>query len=86
MLEIVHVPWMQMEMDPVINESSTSGALNIDSNGTVDALTDELLITRYLYDTCGNTLIKDSVRVDFAQCSANEIKNHLDTTNKFGKL
>ena len=51
---------------------------DIDGNGQVDALTDGLLILRYLFGLEGETLISGVVASDATRTSAEEIEAHLE--------
>ena len=50
---------------------------DIDGNGNVDALTDGLLILRYLFGLQGDTLINDVIASDATRKTAEEIEAHL---------
>ena len=52
---------------------------DIDSNGTIDALTDGLLTLRYLFGLEGDTLISGVVAQDATRDTAEEIETHLET-------
>ena len=51
--------------------------LDIDGNGAVDALTDGLLVLRYLFGLTGNSLIAGVVAEDATRTTAEEIEAHL---------
>jgi len=53
--------------------------LDIDNNGSVDALTDGLIILRYLFGLTGDTLIKGVVATDAERVSAADIELHMAT-------
>ena len=56
------------------------GALaDVDGNGEIDALTDGLLILRYLFGLEGDTLINGVVASDATRTSAEQIAAHLKT-------
>ena len=58
---------------------STLGDLvDIDGNGTIDALTDGLLTLRYLFGLEGETLIAGVVASDATRTSAEDIEAHLE--------
>ncbi len=69
------------------NEELTSGTikviksvtfhLDIDNNGKCDALTDGLLILRYLFGFTGNTLINGVVATDAQRKTATDIENYI---------
>ena len=52
---------------------------DIDGNGSVDALTDGLLILRYLFGLEGDTLIAGVVASDATRTSAEDIEAYLNT-------
>ena len=52
---------------------------DIDGNGQIDALTDGLLMLRYLFGLEGDTLINGVVAVDATRTTAEEIEAHLET-------
>jgi hypothetical protein len=52
---------------------------DIDGNGDIDALTDGLLILRYLFGLQGDTLINGVVAEDATRTTAEEIEAHLET-------
>ena len=53
--------------------------LDIDGNGVLDALTDGLMIIRYLFGISGNALINNAVAQDGSRTSVTDITNFLDT-------
>ena len=52
--------------------------LDIDGNGSTDALTDGLLALRYLFNFGGNTLIDSAIGPGATRDTASEITNYLD--------
>jgi len=52
--------------------------LDIDNNGTVDALTDGLIILRYLFGLTGDTLTNGVVAADAQRVSATDIESHVE--------
>ena len=52
---------------------------DIDGNGQIDALTDGLLMLRYLFGLEGDTLINGVVADDATRTTAEEIEAHLET-------
>ncbi len=52
--------------------------LDVDENGASDALTDGLLVIRYVFGLTGNALTAGAVASDCARCSNTEIENYLD--------
>jgi hypothetical protein len=66
--------------DAVDIESRITGLgnrLDIDDNGNIDALTDGLIVLRYLFGLTGDTLIKGVVAADANRVSATEIEAHM---------
>ena len=53
--------------------------LDIDGNGEIDALTDGMLIFRYLLGIRGDALINSVLAPDASRTTATPIVNHLDT-------
>ena len=53
--------------------------LDIDNNGNVDALTDGLIILRYLFGLTGDTLTNGVVAPDAGTVSATDIESHLES-------
>ena len=53
--------------------------LDIDNNGSVDALTDGLIILRYLFGLTGDTLITGVVATDAQRVSAADIESYIET-------
>lgn len=54
-------------------------SLDVDGNGTADALTDGLLIIRYLFGLRGNALIANAVDPLGIRKSATDIENYIET-------
>ena len=52
---------------------------DIDGNGYIDALTDGLLILRYLFGLQGETLVNGVVAIDATSETAEDIEAHLQT-------
>jgi hypothetical protein len=67
------------EIEPFLAQCETSLASDIDGNGTVDGLTDGLLITRYLLGLRNGSLIEKTIASDCTRCTAAEIKRYLDS-------
>lgn len=65
------------EIETFLEQCSDSGRLDIDGNGTVDALTDGLLIIRYLFGIRDEFLINGAVGDGCSRCSIVEIENYL---------
>ncbi|HEX2464309.1 MAG TPA: hypothetical protein VHR17_06745 [Thermoanaerobaculia bacterium] len=53
--------------------------IDVDGNGVVDALTDTLLMLRYVFGFRGNTLITGAVGGGCTRCSAPDIEAYIDT-------
>jgi hypothetical protein len=51
--------------------------LDVDGNGVADALTDGLLIIRYVFGFRGDTLIEGALPQDCTRCTAQEIETYL---------
>ena len=66
------------ELEPILEQCGTAGTSDIDGNGEADALTDGLLIIRYLFGISGNALIESSVANDCIRCNVLEIENYLE--------
>ena len=52
---------------------------DIDSNGTVDALTDGLMLLRYLFGLTGNSLIEGSVANNATRTDAVDIEAYIQS-------
>jgi Zn-dependent metalloprotease len=59
------------------NAVVNSGSLDIDGNGETDALSDGLLVIRYLFDLTGSSLTAEAVASNCSRCSDTEIENYL---------
>ena len=83
----------ELGIDPLIGGNATVGAnnldvsissnadeitLDVDHNGEIDALTDGILIVRYLFGFAGEPLIQGAVGADANRSSADEITAYLD--------
>ena len=53
--------------------------LDIDANGSVDALTDGLIILRYLFGLRGQALISDVIPEDAMRAEASDIETYIET-------
>jgi poly(3-hydroxybutyrate) depolymerase len=62
---------------------SLGSELDIDNNGSVDALTDGLLILRYLFELRGEILLNGVVANNAARSSAAEIESYLSALTSF---
>lgn len=65
------------EIEPILEQCATASTSDIDGNGEVDALTDGLLMIRYLFGIRGDALIKGSVANNCSRCNAPEIEVYL---------
>ena len=65
------------QLEPILEQCGTDGTSDVDGNGEVDALTDGLLIIRYLFGSRGDSLIEGSVANDCSRCTATDIENYL---------
>jgi hypothetical protein len=59
-------------------DSGRAGVLDVDGNGTPDALTDGILILRYLFDPGGYWDYSDALGTGATRTSRSEIKAYLD--------
>ena len=60
------------------NMAATMVIADIDANGAVDALTDALMLLRYLFDLTGEALIKDAVSTDASRTSHSDIQQYIE--------
>jgi hypothetical protein len=51
---------------------------DIDNDGSVDALTDGLMLLRYLFDVRGNNLTQDVMGQNAGRTSQSEIEAHIE--------
>lgn len=58
---------------------TNSGHVDIDGDGSTEALTDGLLLLRYLFGFDGATLIEGAVSASATRTSADEIKNYIQS-------
>ena len=61
--------------------ASTSINLDIDNDGTTQALTDGLLVLRYLFGFQGTSLVENAVNTGATHTAATDIKDYLDSNN-----
>ena len=61
--------------------ASTSFNLDIDNDGTTQALTDGLLVLRYLFGFQGTSLVENAVNTGATHTAATDIKDYLDSNN-----
>jgi DNA-binding beta-propeller fold protein YncE len=65
------------EIETILEQCGSAGTSDIDGNGQVDALTDGLLIIRYLFGLRGDSLINGSVANNCSRCTAPEIEAYM---------
>ncbi len=65
------------QLEPILEQCGTAGTSDIDGNGKADALTDGVLIIRYLFGSRGDSLIEGALADDCSRCTAIEIENFL---------
>jgi hypothetical protein len=58
---------------------ATNGLADIDGNGAVDALTDGLMLLRYLFNLRGDPLIAGAVKNDATRTSAADIEAYIES-------
>jgi hypothetical protein len=58
---------------------ATNGLADIDGNGAVDALTDGLMLLRYLFNLRGDSLIAGAVKNDATRTSAADIEAYIQS-------
>jgi carboxyl-terminal processing protease len=56
---------------------ATNGLADIDGSGDIDALTDGLLLLRYLFNLRGDSLITNAVKANVVRANANDIENYI---------
>ena len=70
------------QTDPAAIKTYLDGirpSLDIDSNGTTDALTDGLLIMRYMFGLRGNSLIAGAVGTGATRTTAADIETYIQS-------
>lgn len=60
-------------------DANHPGTIDVDGNGTADALTDGLLVIRYLFGLRGTALIQGAVGAGAVRTSATEIEQYLQS-------
>ena len=74
------VPELSFTFDEIDTDPNvTSAVLDIDANGSFDALTDGLIILRYAFGLRGQSLIDDVISEDAMRVEVNEIEAYLDS-------
>jgi hypothetical protein len=61
------------------NHDVTSAVLDIDANGSFDALTDGLLVLRYAFGLRGESLIKDSIATNAMRTNPADIEAYIES-------
>jgi hypothetical protein len=61
------------------NQPITYSALDLDQNGSFDALTDALILLRYAFGLRGDNLINGAIASDATRTSASEIETHIQS-------
>ena len=62
-----------------LSEPIQYAALDLDQNGSFDALTDALMIMRYAFGLRGDALISNAIASDANRTSAEEIEAHIQS-------
>jgi hypothetical protein len=62
----------------LLEPTTASGTLDVDGNGQYDALTDGLLLMRYLFGISGTSLVSGAIGPNPARASANAVAAYLD--------
>ena len=65
------------EIELILDQCVATGISDIDGDGNVDALTDGLLVIRYIFGIRGEAMITNSIGNDCSRCTANEIEGYL---------
>ncbi|MEE9302449.1 MAG: hypothetical protein V3U84_01560 [Thiotrichaceae bacterium] len=68
-------------IETFLDQCADIGATDIDGNGEIDALSDGLLIIRYIFGIRGTALIEDSVGDGCSRCTAVVIEGYLEGLN-----
>lgn len=61
------------------NEPITYSALDLDQNGSFDALTDALILLRYAFGLRGNSLVDGAIASDATRTTAEDIEVHIQS-------
>jgi hypothetical protein len=61
------------------NISDLHQIADIDDNGEVDALTDALMLLRYLFELRGESLVNDAVALDANKTNVSEIESYIES-------
>jgi len=65
--------------DTDTDNNVTSAVLDIDANGSFDALTDGLIILRYAFGLRGQSLIDDVISEDAMRAEATDIETYIES-------
>ena len=82
--ESIAVETDDLASDMIARSAQISGDWDIDGNGQIDALTDGLLILRYLFGLEGEALINGVVADNATRVTANDIQAHLESLKPVG--
>lgn len=66
------------DLYPLNASDSSNALLDIDGNGSVDALSDGLVMLRYLFGLRGDALINNVIAPDATRVATDELEGHLD--------
>ena len=64
--------------------SSLGDRLDVDNDGNIDALTDGLIILRYLFGLTGDPLVNGVVGIDAQRKTASELEAHMELLTRLG--
>jgi hypothetical protein len=73
------VPELSFTFDERYRCYVTSAVLDIDANGSFDALTDGLIILRYAFGLRGQSLIDGVISEDAMRNNASDIETYIET-------
>jgi alpha-tubulin suppressor-like RCC1 family protein len=75
-----NVPELSFTFDENDTDTNvTSAVLDIDANGSFDALTDGLILLRYAFGLRGQSLIDDVISEDAMRNNASDIETYIET-------
>ena len=74
---IVFISIFSFSTTHATDRSNDTAVLDVDASGEVDALTDGLLLLRYLFGLTGDSLINDAVAVNAARMSHTDIEQYI---------
>ena len=64
--------------------SSLGDRLDVDNDGNIDALTDGLIVLRYLFGLTGDPLVNGVVGIDAQRKTASELEAHMELLTRLG--